>query len=140
LGAIDGFVISGLAIDNNDALSRRDAGLEFLDVTSQLRVAVADSDGGRHSGRQKDEVELTNKSSLIVDTHPLVIVEGLSPNVRLLNASGTTSTGEPYLRVFLPNGVLNPGDSIVEGLIFLHSPNDGRVNYSLRFLSGQGNP
>jgi cytochrome c peroxidase len=35
LGARDGFPISGLAEDNNDALSRRDAGLEFLDVTSQ---------------------------------------------------------------------------------------------------------
>lgn len=33
LGARDGFVLSGLAMDNNDALSRRDQGLQFLDVT-----------------------------------------------------------------------------------------------------------
>jgi cytochrome c peroxidase len=140
LGAIDGFVISGLAIDNNDALSRRDEGLEFLDVTSQLTVAMADADHGRHSGRQKQELHLTNNSSSMVDTHLLVIFQGLSPRVRLANASGTTSAGEPYLRVFLPNGVLNPGDSILQSLVFLQPPNGGPVNYTLKFLSGQGNP
>ena len=140
LGAKDGFVISGLAMDNDDPLSRRDEGLEFLDVTNQLQVAVADSDHGRHSSRQTDKVDVTNKSSSIVDTHLLIIVEGLPPKVRLLNSSGTTSTGEPYLRVFLPNGVLDPGDSIGQRLIFQRPPNDGPVNYSLRFLSGQGNP
>jgi cytochrome c peroxidase len=140
LGAIDGFVISGLAIDNDDALSRRDAGLEFLDVTSQLRVAVKDSDHERHGWRQKDELALTNSSSSVVDTHLLIIVEALSPKIRLLNASGTTSTGEPYVRVFLPNGVLNPAESIVQRLVFLRPRNDGPVNYTLRFLSGQGNP
>jgi cytochrome c peroxidase len=140
LGATDGFVISGLAIDNDDALSRRDAGLEFLDVTNQLRVEVGDSDRGRHDARQKDELELTNKSSSAIDTHLLVIVEGLSPKVRLQNASGMTTTGDPYLRVFLPNGVLNPGDRLSKRLIFLHARNEGRVNYNLRFLSGQGNP
>jgi mono/diheme cytochrome c family protein len=34
LGAKDGFMLSGLAVNNNDPLSRRDLGLEFLDVTS----------------------------------------------------------------------------------------------------------
>jgi hypothetical protein len=140
LGAKDGFMISGLPIDNNDALSRRDAGLEFLDVTNQLSVTVADSDQERHGRRQKDEVELTNRSSSVVDTHLLVLVEGLSPQIRLLNASGTTSTGEPYVRVFLPQGILHPGDSMVQRLVFLHLPNEGPVKYTLRFLSGQGQP
>ena len=40
LGAKDGFPISGLAIDNNDPLTRRDEGLEFLDVTNKLGVQV----------------------------------------------------------------------------------------------------
>src|SRR5256885_2078361 len=35
LGAADGRPASGLAQDNNDPLSRRDMGLEFLDVTAQ---------------------------------------------------------------------------------------------------------
>ena len=39
LGAKDGLVPSGLAIDDNDPLARRDEGLEFLDVTSQAAIA-----------------------------------------------------------------------------------------------------
>src|SRR6185436_6063694 len=35
LGAKDGMLLSELAIDDNDALARRDQGLEFLDVTPQ---------------------------------------------------------------------------------------------------------
>ena len=35
LGAKDGMMLSGLAIDDNDPLARRDQGLEFLDVTPQ---------------------------------------------------------------------------------------------------------
>ena len=38
LGAKDGFVPSGLAIDSNDPLTRRDEGIEFLDVTNQLKT------------------------------------------------------------------------------------------------------
>src|SRR5947209_581789 len=140
LGAIDGFVISGLAIDNNDALSRRDAGLDFLDVTNELSVSVADAGRESHDRRHKLELHVRNSSSSIVDTHLLVIVQDLSPNTRLLNASGTTAAGEPYLRVFLPDGVLNPGDSIVRSLLFLPPPNSGPVHYTLRFLSGQGKP
>ena len=43
LGAKDGFMPSGLPISNNDPLSRRDAGLEFLDVTSQLNTQLTSS-------------------------------------------------------------------------------------------------
>ncbi|MBO0797207.1 MAG: hypothetical protein J2P31_00130, partial [Blastocatellia bacterium] len=38
LGAIDGLVASGLCVAGNDPLTRRDFGLEFLDVTSNIRV------------------------------------------------------------------------------------------------------
>ncbi|HET9931000.1 MAG TPA: cytochrome c peroxidase, partial [Polyangiaceae bacterium] len=37
LGAKDGQLLSGLAMDNDDALSRRDQGLEFLDVSQSVR-------------------------------------------------------------------------------------------------------
>jgi hypothetical protein len=138
LGAIDGRLISGLAIDNNDALSRRDEGLEFLDVTNQL--SVTRNIAGERQRHGLHEVQITNRSSSVVDTHLLIIVGGLSPKIRLANASGITTTGEPYLRVFLPNGVLNPGDSISRSLVFL-GPEHGRdLNYTLKFLSGQGRP
>lgn len=139
LGAIDGRVISGLAIDNNDALSRRDQGLEFLDVTNQLSVTV-NLGSQRDRARHEQEVYIRNSSSSVVDTHLLVILEGLSPNIRLVNAGGTTKTGDPYVCIFLPNGVLNPGESIVQPLVFFPPQNGGEVNYTLRLLSGQGQP
>ncbi|MBK7237548.1 MAG: hypothetical protein IPI02_18685 [Sterolibacteriaceae bacterium] len=155
LGAKDGLVLSGLAIDNNDALSRRDQGLEFLDVTSQLRAVPSDWRERRHehdygemsssnsdSGgrRQKDEYQITNDSSSIVDTHLLIVVKGLSGQARLVNASGTTGAGDPYIRVFLPNGILLPGQSIAENLLFKRKPFAGPVSYTLQFISGQGTP
>jgi len=155
LGAVDGRPPSGLPQDNNDALSRRDMGLEFLDVTAQAYVAV-NTDRRPGGGRQEDEVRITNNSTKGIDTHLLVIVQGLSKDVRLANASGTTSAGEPYLRVFLPKGELLPGESIAEPLRFARlRPHDGRdarddddrrgqhgqpLRYTLRLLSGQGNP
>ena len=140
LGAIDGRPASGLPQDNDDALSRRDMGLEFLDVSAQARITLNDSDSKGDGRRQADEYEISNNSSSIVDTHLLIVVEGLSDQVRLVNASGTTSTGDPYLRVFLPDGVLLPGQSIVKTLRFARQRNAQPVSYTLKLLSGQGNP
>ena len=83
---------------------------------------------------------ITNKSTVAVDTHLLIIARGLPPQVTLANASGVTSTGDPYLRVFLSNGLLNPGQSITQTLIFQGPPNALQASYNLDFLSGQGNP
>ncbi len=139
LGAMDGFALSGLAVDNNDALSRRDEGLEFLDVTRVVETVLIESNriGG---GRQEDVYRITNNSSSIVDTHLIMLVDGLSGQVRMENASGIASGGDPYLRLFLPNGVLLPGQSIVTRLLFRQHPHLPTVTYGLTFLSGQGNP
>lgn len=139
LGAKDGFMLSGLAIDNNDPLSRRDQGLEFLDVTSQAHVALIDSDA-RGGGHQRDRYRITNNSTAIIDTHLLMVARGLSRRDHLENASGVTSGGDPYLRVFLPGGVLLPGQSFDASLEFRHQPREGRANYALVLLSGQGKP
>jgi len=138
LGAVDGRPASGLAQDNDDALSRRDMGIEFLDVTAQVDTTLIDSD--TRGVLRRDEHEITNNSSTIVDTHLLIVVQGLSGQVRMLNASGTTSSGDPYLRVFLPDGVLLPGQSIAETLLFERLSNAPQVSYTLKLLSGQGNP
>jgi cytochrome c peroxidase len=137
--AIDGRPLSGLPQDNNDALSRRDMGLEFLDVNGKVHVALQDSDRKRGGTRREDKYKLTNNSSSIVDTHLLVIVKGLSRQSRLVNASGTTKAGEPYLRVFLPGGALLPGQNTSVTLLF-QQRRDTPANYSLTLLSGQGNP
>jgi hypothetical protein len=60
----------------------------------------------------------------------------------LQNASGTTSTGNPYIRVFLTNGVIEPGQNIAQALIFKRpgGTKAPAVSYSIDLLSGQGNP
>jgi hypothetical protein len=144
LGAKDGFMPSGLPVSVNDPLSRRDAGLEFLDVTSQAKAVVTSSN--RNGNRQQDVYKITNtNSSTVIDTNLLIVVEGLPRELRLENASGTTSTGDPYIRVFLPNGVIEPNQSISQALIFARQPLGsllaaGPVPVTLKLLSGQGNP
>ncbi len=148
LGAVDGRPPSGMPQDNDDPLSRRDAGLEFLDVTAQAHASLVDSDR-KGRGRQRDVYRITNNSTSVVDTHLLVIARGLSGRARLENASGMTSGGDPYLRLFLPSGVLMPGQSVVATLVFgerhrrghdRDDDDDRRLNYRLTLLSGQGKP
>jgi cytochrome c peroxidase len=150
LGAVDGRPPSGRPQDNDDALSRRDMGLEFLDVTAQAHVSRIDSDR-RGRGRQTDTYKITNNSTSVIDTHLLVVARGLSGRAWLDNASGVTSAGDPYLRVFLADGVLQPGQSIVQRLVFQRSHRHGHgrdreredsapMNYRLELLSGQGKP
>ena len=138
LGAKDGLMPSGLAIDNNDPLSRRDQGLEFLDVTSQAHIALIDRD--RDGRQQRDVYRITNNSTSIIDTHLLMVARGLPRQIELVNGSGKTQAGDPYLRVFLTDGVIMPGKSIVVPLVFERDRRDPRVNYSLGLLSGQGQP
>ena len=130
-------MLSGLAIDDNDPLARRDEGLEFLDVTNQLGTELSKYQSGDDEAHA---YKITNTSSSIVDTHLLVVVQGLPKQIRMENASGITKSGDPYLRVFLPNGVLNPGQSISEKLVFERRPDVPPLSYTLNFLSGQGNP
>lgn len=140
LGARDGLMPSGKVPNNDDALSRRDLGLEFLNVTSQAVIALSESNTRRGGHRQEDVHRITNNSTAVIDTHLLVIAKGLPQGIKLDNGSGMTKTGEPYLRVFLPDGVLNPGQSITVKLVFEQRERKQRVNYSLKLLSGQGNP
>ena len=139
MGAKDGFPPSGLAPDNNDPLSRRDQGLEFQDVTAQTTTERVTSNS--QGGRQIDQYQITNKSQSVVDTHLLIVVRGLANGIELENASGTTRSGDPYIRVFLPDGVLRPGQNLVQALNFRRQggSNNG-ISYVLDLLSGQGNP
>ncbi len=89
---------------------------------------------------------LTNNSTSIVDTHLLMVARGLPRQMELDNGSGVTSSGDPYRRVFLPQGALQPGQSIVQRLVFKkrHGGRDhdhaAPARYSLELLSGQGRP
>jgi cytochrome c peroxidase len=138
LGAKDGQLLSGRAIGDDDPLSRRDQGLEFLDVSGQVRVDRIDTD--RSGGATADVYRFTNSSDSVVDTHLLIIVSGLPAGARLTNASGTTHGGDPYIRVFLPGGVLQPGQQIVQRLVFSNGPRRTVPTYRITLLSGQGTP
>ena len=141
LGAVDGRPGSGRPADNDDALSRRDMGLEFLDVTGRVDVALIGSDSGpAPAGQELRRYRITNTGTAPVDTHLLVIPSGLSFQIEMLNASGRTSTGDPYLRVFLPDGVLAPSKSIDIELLFRRRAESPPVNFTLTLLSGQGTP
>ncbi len=138
LGAKDGFMLSGLAIDNNDPLTRRDQGLEFLDVTSQAQVSLVRRE--RQGHRQRDVYRIANNGTTVIDTHLLLVARGLPRHITMTNGSGTTRAGDAYLRVFLDNGVIEPGHSIVATLEFERPPQGPQVHYSLGLLSGQGKP
>jgi Di-haem cytochrome c peroxidase len=138
LGAKDGFMLSGLGTINNDPLSRRDQGLEFLDVTARATPSRVYSD--TIGKRQLDVFKITNNGTTLVDTHLLTIARGLPRQAKLVNASGTTSSGDPYLRLFLNKGVLEPGQSTFAVLFFQRPNNMPRADYRLELLSGQGNP
>ncbi|MFK7993657.1 MAG: cytochrome-c peroxidase [Granulosicoccus sp.] len=139
LGAVDGLVLSGLAQDSNDPLSRRDQGLEFLDVTLELDAVVANREEASDS--LNDQVVLSNNSESAVDTHLLVVVENLPDGVELSNAEGISKDGDPFIRLFLDNdgGTLQPGSSVDAELNFTR-PANTEVEYNLVVLSGQGTP
>ena len=140
LGARDGFMPSGSPIANNDPLSRRDMGLEFLNVTGQVRAELIRSTA---NGReQEDTYRITNTSVTSgVDTHLLILVRGLANKNQLEEEDGISTAGLPYIRVFLPNGMLPPGQSITRKLTLRReSPSVPVRGYALDFLSGQGKP
>ena len=137
LGAKDGQLLSGRAIDNDDPLSRRDQGLEFLDVGQQVRVDRIE----RHRfGGATAVYRLTNTSDSVVDTHLLIVLHGLPSGARLNNASGTTRNGDPYIRVFLPDGVLQPGQQITQRFVFSNVTRRRAPVFGITLLSGQGAP
>jgi mono/diheme cytochrome c family protein len=138
LGAQDGQMLSGRAIDNDDPLSRRDLGLEFLDVTAKVNRELVER--APSASKTEHVWRLTNTSGELVDTHLLLIVSDLPAGVRLLNASGTTKSGQPYRRVFLQDGVLNPGESLTEPLVFSRARGMRASDYTVTLLSGQGAP
>ena len=141
-GAVDGVLLSGGAIDDNDPLSRRDQGLAFLDVTARTAMKVSTSGS-------TDTWVITNNSASVIDTHLLVIVKGLAAGVTVNAAERTgnqalpggvasgEAAGQPVYRVFLPEGVLNKGASTSVKIVRTGGSSSA---YQLKLLSGQGKP
>jgi hypothetical protein len=140
LGAVDGRPASGLPQDNDDALSRRDAGVEFLDVTAKVSMERMQSRSGEGGKRREDVYRITNVSADIIDTHLLVVVQGLADALEVADASGFTTAGDPYIREFLRDGVLRPGQTIVVPVTVRRGSHGPAIDYRLKLLSGQGTP
>jgi cytochrome c peroxidase len=143
LGAIDGLMASGLCRTSNDLLTRRDFGLEFLDVTSRIQVTRSPITRSPFGWLKLQRLKLVNISDEPIDTHLLLCFKGLPPSVKVAEAEGLTANtptpGLPYLRVFLPEGELAPGRSITVVVSF-SAPLNAQMNYTLDLLSGQGKP
>ena len=61
-------------------------------------------------------------------------MRGLSDRASLDNASGTTRSGDPYVRVFLPNGVPEACGSVVQRDVASTGTPDGGVSVHVRFV------
>ncbi|MBP6821884.1 MAG: hypothetical protein KA368_10085, partial [Acidobacteria bacterium] len=142
LGAIDGLMASGLCTVNNDALTRRDSGLEFLDVTSRITVGFQRM-LYQFGEDQTYRLNLTNISDEPIDTHLLLFFKGLPFGTSVLSGEGRASKGDvaglPYQRVFLPNGVIEPEKS-VDVIVKVFVPRHQPLKLNLTILSGQGKP
>jgi hypothetical protein len=95
-------------MNNDDPLSRRDMGLEFLNVTGFVNVTLID--GGRQGndrrggGQERRGFRITSNSTSPVDTHLLVIARGLSDHIEMTNASGRTISGSRMSACFCRTG------------------------------------
>ena len=143
LGATDGLVASGLCPISNDALTRRDRGLEFADVTPQVVRNIRSVERDAPNQIQTHHLSLTNISSDLIDTHLLICFRTLTSGVEVMDAEGRTTkvpvVGAPYLRVFLPGGAIAPGDT-VDVAVRLRAAPTVNVAYTIDLLSGQGKP
>ena len=153
----DGLLISGSAIDDNDHLSRRDQGLEFLDVTSQITATVSTSGNTDIWTLANNGTPVAPNGATVIDTNLIVAVKGLPSGVTVDATTTTTNTartggtasgvtaGTPYYRLYLSEtdahgfgGVLNSGDSVT--LAITRTGGGSNSSYSLQMLSGQGQP
>jgi hypothetical protein len=149
LGARDGLMPSGLAPFSNDALTRRDLGIELLDVTPQARLTrsaapVPGPDPMPGSPPARAELlTIENLGPDPIDTDLMVILRGLPDGMRLLNADGITLREPdpllPYLRLFLEGGVLEEGGRVTVRLLFAAPPRT-RPDYQVVLLAGQKTP
>ena len=92
---------------------------------------------------------ITNTKAAVIDTHLLVIATNVAAGVTVTAPEQTTGVarpggtssgrpaGEPYYRVFLPDGVMFPGQSIS---VDVTRSGGTSSSYKLKLLSGQGKP
>ena len=124
-GAVDGLMPSGLCPSSDDGLTRRDRGLEFLDVSRQIFVSVRGVERDAAHNMETHHLSLTNIGSSPIDTHLLMCFMNLSPGASVVGAEGFSehlpSPGVPYMREFVPHGEVDPDSPLNSGVILSDS-------------------
>jgi hypothetical protein len=145
-------VVSGLDVGHGVALSTSSTPIAFLlttrsashvvDVTSRVCVARGDFVYSRTLREFIQAVTVTNTGAGAIGGPITLVLDGLTPGVTLVNASGTTSAtspaGLPYIDASLGTAnALAPGQSTTITLI-LSDPGFVQIAYSTRVLAGVG--
>ncbi len=114
----------------------------FANVLSTIDIARSGYTFNRRLGQFTQVVTVTNRGQQAINGPIEVVLDNLSSNTTLANATGTTANnvplGSPYIAV---PGVtsLAPGASASVTLQFT-TPSTGSISYSPRAISGTANP
>ncbi len=110
-------------------------------IITPLQVTRGRFSIDRRTQRVTQSVELKNLSSSVVHGPIRLVLDELSPNTTLLNASGVTvrhvPAGSPYVNV--TRATLPPGHTARVNLHF-SLPSSGGISYTPRTISGRGSP
>ncbi len=147
LGAVDGLMPSGLPPFNDDPLTRRDFGMELLDVTDRVRVRrdvlrpdAPDAAASRPRRARMERLVLTHRGGDPIDTDLMIVIRRLPEGATLMNRSGMTRELPepllPYRRLFLASGTLEAGASLEIDLRFSLPPR-ARLDYDVVVYTGQ---
>ncbi|MGO9590429.1 MAG: choice-of-anchor Q domain-containing protein [Candidatus Acidiferrales bacterium] len=110
-----------------------------MDVSTSIGVIGSGFVLNIGTGRIAQTVTLTNNSTMTIAGPFSLVLDGLSANATLFNATGTTSTlfppaGSPYINA---TATLAPGQKIVIALQF-NDPTKTAISYTTRVLAGPG--
>ncbi len=110
-----------------------------MDVSSSIGVLGSGFVLNIGTGRVAQTVTLTNNSTMTIAGPFSLVLDGLSANAALFNATGTTSTlfppaGSPYINA---TATLAPGQKIAIALQF-SDPTRAAITYTTRVLAGPG--
>ena len=112
-------------------------------MTPQVTAAVS-------TAGNVDTWVFTNNTASVIDTHLLVVLTNVAAGITVDATSKTTGTalpggtssgepaGEPYYRIFLPSGVLSPGQSVSQTVT--RTGGGFSSSYTPKLFSGQGKP
>jgi hypothetical protein len=120
-----------------DGLETGSPGL-IANASNAIQVTRSGYVRDRRTGTYAQRLTLTNVSSTTLSGPFFVVLDDMSANATLANASGTIGTGpsgSPYVLVPGSSGVLSPGASL-SVVLQISNPTNSPIAYSPRLLNG----